>query len=186
MDGPKSGACSPHSHPAPVTDRTLIRHCTIRAVIIAPPNKIQSPLAARAEGQGKTNPERSLGSPKASPQNTEPSRIMSAATNTSINVIAGDKEPCRDAMIASIPRPAIHQKTIPKKGQLRDRQNSGNIPRGTASLRSRPSMEHGRFSTAGAESRMSASSTNLVSRGVSASVVTGRLKCSGSCIFVGP
>ncbi len=156
----------------------LIRHCAIRAVMVAPPSRIHIALAISAVGHGKTKPARSP--EMKSSQIDTPGTITSEATKTSIHVIAGDKRRRRDATSASMPRPAIHQKTIPKKGQLRDRQNSGNIPRGTVSLRIKPNREQGIFSTAGAEILISKSFSASISCGVLVSAVNLISRCTGS------
>jgi hypothetical protein len=90
-----------------------MRHCVTRAAIVAPPSRIHIALAISSPGHGKTEPERS---PERKDSQTKiPRAITSDATKTSIHVIAGDRRCRRDAKSASMPRPAIHQKTIPKR-----------------------------------------------------------------------
>jgi hypothetical protein len=177
-DNPVSQDLAPAKGALSVFDPLLMRHCAIRAAMVAPPSRIHIVLAISAPAHGKTKPARSP--EKKSSQMNTPGTITSEATKTSIHVIAGDKRRRRDATSASIPRPAIHQKTIPKKGQLRDRQNSGNIPRGTASLRSKPNREQGIFSTAGAEALISKSFSASISCGVLVSPVNLISRCTGS------
>jgi hypothetical protein len=99
-------------------------------------------------------------------------------------VIDGDKTRHRDAVSASIPRPAIHQKIIPMNGQVIDRQNLGNMPLGTKSLRANPRRAQGIFSSAGVDIRNIEIVCTRLSCAVSGSCATFKLS-TGCCTFVG-
>jgi hypothetical protein len=128
--------------------------------------------------------ERKLASERKPAQRNNPRAITNEATTTSTHVIDGDKTRHRDAISASIPRPAIHQKMIPMNGQLIDRQNPGNMPFGTKSLRANPRRLQGIFSSAGVDIRVIDIVSARLSRGVSGRGATFNLS-TGCSTFLG-